>query len=163
MTDTLTHIIENYVKDDKEADAIHHALSIALERYQWQYQNASDMQFRDVELTVNNTIKKAIELLTNMGYDQLADDVATVLENDRDLLIKSKFLSSAKKLMEHHAIKTIKVGRYKKEFAKKMGIAFIEHCKEYPLQYAPCHIEGEFEDNRKQAEYDDLQEFDPYR
>ncbi len=38
-TDELEHIITNICKDDAEKSAIRTALNIALNRYQWQYQN----------------------------------------------------------------------------------------------------------------------------
>jgi len=154
-TYTLDIITETICKDDKEVDAVHDALRLALHECQWQYQNASSRQFRDVSKSTSNAINITVKHLMDCGFDQLAEDIVTALEDDGDTLIQSKFLTSAKQVMKKHLSKHMKGDRYSRNFATLMASAFTEQCEEYPLPYAPVHIEGDFQEQKKREEHED--------
>lgn len=154
-TYTLDIIIKTICRDDKEVDAVHSALKLALHEYQWQYQNASSKQFRDVSKSTSNAINITIKHLTDCGFDQLAEDIVTALEDDGSTLIKSKFITSAKQIMRRHLLPHIGKSRYSRDFATLMISTFTEYCEEHPLPYAPGHIEGDFQEQKKREEHED--------
>lgn len=164
-TDTLNHITDNFCKDDAEVQAIHKALTHALNTYQWQYQNASEKKYATAKPQGDKAVAKTIELLNQAGYDELAEDVAEALYNDSNILTKSKYITKAKRLMKSTAIlhETINESRYKNDFAELMYQAFVEQCEKFPLKYAPAHIEGTFNDTKEQLKYEDNYSYNPYK
>ena len=146
-TDTLDHIVNSFCKDDTEVNAVHEALTHALNTYQWQYQNASEKKYATAKFQGDKAVAKTIELLNQAGYDKLAEDVAEALHDDSDILTKSKYITKAKRVMKSTAIlhKTINESRYKNDFAEYMHKAFVEQCEEFPLTEAPKHIQEDFE------------------
>ncbi len=155
--------LKEYCRDDVEVDAIYKALELALYEYQWQYQNASEKQYRDVSKSTSQAIDTTIKHLMDCGLEQLADEVLTALEDDGNILTKSKFLTKAKKTMKKHLVSYIGEPRYNRNLSVLLGEAFIEHCKKYPLKYAPVHIEGNLQKQQEQERYEDLQPLHPYK
>ncbi len=147
-TDTLVNIVKEYCRDDKEVDLVRRVLKETLCVYQWHYQTAKNKVYRDVENPSAKAIQRVLELLRDKGQNTLAEEMEDALYNDANssVLVKSKVISQVTKYMKTLLLYNgMSTSRYKNDFARLMARAFIDHCKQYPLDKAPEHFDSNFE------------------
>lgn len=166
MTDELQHIVINICKDGIEVKIVTDALQEALASYQWFYQEATKRQKRDISKQVTNALTIVQEQLRMLGQVSLIEKLNDVFYEPEVGLNKDNIVTMATKGMREKCIKytrsiqikipskkkinlSLPIGisssRYKNEFARRMKIAFIEWCEEYPLDEPPKHYDNDFE------------------
>lgn len=147
-TKYFKYILEVYAEDDTESRALLGAMERALSHHQWQYQEAPNKDFRNVDNTTRRCGKHIMAILRANGQDILADQLEEALESALvSKLVKTKMLTQAKRTMKEYVLEysdtTSK--RYTEVFAKFMEESFLEHCKEFPLEHAPVGLDYFFE------------------
>lgn len=148
-TYSLDIVTTTICRDDAEIKAVLQALKIALWKYQWHYQQASERQNRDVKSAFERSAEIVIEHLRAHGQDVDADNLESAVDMciDKDILIKSKVFTQVKRIMKEEALKcnTIGARRWNNDLAEMMAQAFLDHCEKYPLDNAPSELDTYFE------------------
>jgi len=140
MTDSLEYITSTLCKTDEHVDIINRVLKDALSVYQWKYQNADYRRVRDAENSANKTLREAAKLLRDSGKNTLADELEHVFNSM--LLTKQEVLDLAASMMKNELLESgMSLRKHKDKYSALMKQAFIEHCKEYPLQKAQFYLD----------------------
>lgn len=153
-TYSIDILFKTICKNPQEKNKIYNSLMNALYLYQWQWQNASTYQKKDLENGAKLAIDKVISLLKAKGDFSVAESVKYSLldneldDNDSYKLNKKNIESIVKKFLKKECTtgnECIKESRYNKDFAKYMITSFNELCNEYPTTEAPSHLDSSFD------------------
>lgn len=141
-TSTLDTITNTLCRNDDEVNAVYAAIKSAATHYQWEYQNASKRQYRDISTANTRTLEEAIAILKGLGQNTTASSIEDTLSVAQEsLLTESKTLTAAKRMLKRECTstrtRTISTSRYNRDFAALMIEAWKEWCEAYPIQMAP--------------------------
>ena len=148
-TYSLDNICKTICKNQNEIDAVHAAIWIALNKYQWKYQNIPVGDANDAIEATKNHLKKTNRFLEIEGQEAIKRDINELLKKyeKEHAPTRSMILREAGRKMKTVMVSefyTIKEWRYNREFASKMKNAFKEQCETFPLKKAPCSMDIKF-------------------